>query len=105
MNVFVNTTYTRRAKPDEIGDSFKLLHVITSMDPVHGGPPEGIRQMSQALLDMGHSIEVACLDRAGGSGRHDSGLKIHAVGPAVASTIIRDHLFLGYEGMPVGLIA
>jgi glycosyltransferase involved in cell wall biosynthesis len=53
------------------------------MDPVHGGPPAGIRQMSKTLVNMGHSIEVACLDRAGGSGRNDSELRIHALGPAV----------------------
>ena len=63
--------------------SFNLLHVITSMDPVHGGPPEGIRQMSKALVNMGHSIEVACLECAGSSGTNDSSLKVHAVGPAV----------------------
>ena len=28
--------------------SYRLLNVITSMDPVHGGPPEGIRQLSKA---------------------------------------------------------
>jgi glycosyltransferase involved in cell wall biosynthesis len=62
---------------------YKVLHVITSMDPVHGGPPEGIRQMSKALANMGHHIEVACLDRAGSSGTEDSLLKIHAVGPSM----------------------
>jgi glycosyltransferase involved in cell wall biosynthesis len=63
--------------------SFNLLHVITSMDPALGGPPAGIRQMSRTLTDMGHSIEVACLDRAGDSQTNDSELKIHALGPAV----------------------
>jgi glycosyltransferase involved in cell wall biosynthesis len=59
--------------------SFRLLHVITSMDTQQGGPPEGIRQMSKALADMGHDSEVASLDRAGGDDRE---LKIHALGPA-----------------------
>ena len=35
------------------------------MDPMHGGPPEAIRQMSRTLGKEGHSSEVACLDRAG----------------------------------------
>jgi glycosyltransferase involved in cell wall biosynthesis len=62
--------------------SFRLLHAITSMDSVHGGPPEGIRQMSQSLIKQGHSIEVVCLDRAGRAPKIDSELKIHALGPA-----------------------
>jgi glycosyltransferase involved in cell wall biosynthesis len=63
--------------------SFKILHVISSMDPIHGGPPAGIRQMSRALASMGHSTEVACLDRASCPQRDDPDLKIHALGPAV----------------------
>ncbi len=63
--------------------SYRLLNVITSMDPVHGGPPEGIRQLGKALVAQGHSIEVVCLDRPGGYRVDEFGLKIHALGPAV----------------------
>jgi glycosyltransferase involved in cell wall biosynthesis len=61
----------------------KLLHVITSMDPKEGGPPEGIRQMGKTLIGMGHSIEVVCLDRPGAFANDHHGLQVHAVGPSV----------------------
>ena len=39
--------------------------------------------MSKTLSIMGHSVEVACLDRPGGPGMDNSSLKIHSVGPSV----------------------
>jgi glycosyltransferase involved in cell wall biosynthesis len=63
--------------------SLRLLHVITSMDSKQGGPPEGIRQMSQPLSNDGHLIDVVCLDRENRTRTDDSCLKIHAVGPAL----------------------
>ena len=40
----------------------RLLHVVRSLDPVHGGPIEAVRLMTQALLDQGHQVEIASLD-------------------------------------------
>ncbi len=63
--------------------SLRILHVITSMDPRNGGPPEGIRQMGQILIKEGHCVEVACLDRPVPDCADESPLRIHRLGPGV----------------------
>ena len=40
----------------------KLLQVIHSLNPAGGGPIEHIKQLSQVLVELGHTAEVACLD-------------------------------------------
>ncbi|HUB68427.1 MAG TPA: glycosyltransferase [Candidatus Methylacidiphilales bacterium] len=40
----------------------KFLHVIHSVNPQGGGPIEGIRQLSAALLELGHRVDVLSLD-------------------------------------------
>ena len=59
----------------------RLLNVIRSVDPVHGGPAEGLRQSIAATRAMGHSEEVLTLDA-----RHDACVStfpatVHALGP------------------------
>ena len=38
------------------------LHVINSLSPATGGPPEAVRQLAKAYLGVGAGIEVVCLD-------------------------------------------
>jgi len=40
----------------------KILHVIQSVNPKHGGPIEGIRQQAAAHAASGHSVEIVSLD-------------------------------------------
>jgi len=40
----------------------RILHVIHSVDPRGGGPIEGIRQLSAALVALGHEVAVMSLD-------------------------------------------
>ena len=40
----------------------RLLHVISSLSPADGGPPEAVRQLVRAYQEIGLEIEVACLD-------------------------------------------
>lgn len=40
----------------------KILRVITSMNPIAGGPCQGIRNSIPALKDLGVANEVVCLD-------------------------------------------
>ena len=40
----------------------RILHVIHSIDPHGGGPAEGIKQLSAALLALGHHVDVMSLD-------------------------------------------
>jgi glycosyltransferase involved in cell wall biosynthesis len=42
--------------------SLHILHIIASLSPAAGGPPEAVRQLVQAYLDVGAGIEVVCLD-------------------------------------------
>ncbi len=40
------------------------LHVIATLSPAVGGPPEAVRQLAIASLEVGAGIEVVCLDDA-----------------------------------------
>jgi len=40
----------------------RLLHVIPSLDPAHGGTVEGLKQLGAALIKIGHSVDVVTLD-------------------------------------------
>ena len=43
----------------------RILHVIHSVDPRGGGPIEGIKQLSAALIALGHRVDVMSLDAPG----------------------------------------
>jgi len=43
----------------------RILHVVQSVNPVGGGPIEGIRQVSVAHRAFGHSVAIASLDPPG----------------------------------------
>jgi len=59
----------------------KLLHLIHSIDPRAGGPMEGVRQRGLRLLEMGHQVEVACLDSPHAPHVKTFPLPVHALGP------------------------
>ena len=40
----------------------KLLHVIQSVNPKHGGPIEGIRQQARQHKQQGTFVEITSLD-------------------------------------------
>ncbi len=40
----------------------KILHVISSIDPASGGPPEGLRQLRQSLTLQGVQSDICCCD-------------------------------------------
>lgn len=44
--------------------SLRVLHVIDSLSPHLGGPPEAVRQLLNAYVAAGASPEVACLDKS-----------------------------------------
>jgi len=58
-----------------------ILHVIVSMDPVVGGPCQGIRNLDQAMQDKGIVREVVCLDAPDAAFLGKDSFKIHAIGP------------------------
>lgn len=62
--------------------TFKILRVISSMDPKIGGPSQGIRNSIPALKDLGVYNEVVCLDSPNASYLGKDTFTIHAIGPS-----------------------
>ena len=63
----------------------KILHIIHSVNPVAGGPIEGIKQLAKAKMAYGWEIEVVCLDSPDAPWLKDFPLKVHAMGPSYLS--------------------
>lgn len=59
----------------------KILRVIASTNPIGGGPIEGIKQASQALLSLGHETDVVCLDAPDSPWLQNFPFPIYALGP------------------------
>jgi len=60
----------------------KILRVIASMNPEHGGPCQGIRNSIPALQLLGVENEVVCFDSPDAGYLGMDGFAIHAIGPA-----------------------
>jgi glycosyltransferase involved in cell wall biosynthesis len=60
----------------------KLLHIIGSMDPVSGGPCQGIRNSNPAMRRLGVYREVVSLDDPSAAFLGSDDFPIHALGPA-----------------------
>lgn len=61
----------------------RILHVIHSADPRHGGPIEALTVRGRLLKQMGHSVEVASCDDPKAAFIGDLALPIHAFGPGL----------------------
>lgn len=59
----------------------KVLHLIWSLSPAGGGPPEAVKQLITAYHIAGHSVEVACADLPGEAYLNLS-CPVHALGPS-----------------------
>ena len=60
-----------------------ILHVIGSLSPADGGPPEALRQLAKAYRDIGDTIEVVSLDPPEAPYLRDVPCQAHALGPAM----------------------
>ncbi len=58
-----------------------ILRVISSMDPVQGGPCQGIRNIVPALAALGVTNEVLCFDDPTAAFLGHDSFAIHAIGP------------------------
>lgn len=58
----------------------RILHVIGSLSPNHGGPPEVTRQLAQAYSLAGDTIEVVCLDPPQAPFLKNFPCQVHALG-------------------------
>ena len=59
----------------------RILNVIQSVNPVQGGPAEGLRQLAGAVHGLGHSIEVLTLDAPGDPWLADFPARTFPIGP------------------------
>lgn len=60
----------------------KILHVIGSMNPVSGGPCQGIRNLNKAMAEKGVYREVVCLDDPESQFLGADPFIIHPLGPS-----------------------
>lgn len=60
----------------------RILNVIHSVNRVHGGPAEGLRQLVQANAKLSHRHEVVTLDAPGSPWLGDFPVPLHTVGPS-----------------------
>lgn len=61
----------------------KLLHVIGTLNPSYGGPQEALRQITLALIELGHQSEVITLDSPDETWLNQFPGVVHALGPSV----------------------
>src|SRR5215510_13157743 len=59
----------------------RILRSIRSVNPEHGGPIEGIKQVSRLHQEAGHSVEIISLDSPDDPWVTECPLKVHALGP------------------------
>lgn len=58
----------------------KILHVISSVDLKHGGPIEGVNQLSNAQQHLGVEVEICSLDAPDAECVRNSTIIVHALG-------------------------
>lgn len=58
----------------------RILHVISSLSPAEGGPPEAVRQLAWAYRSAGYEPEIACLDDPGNAFLSNLQCPVHALG-------------------------
>jgi glycosyltransferase involved in cell wall biosynthesis len=60
----------------------KLLRVIATLDPRHGGPSAGLRAITPALKALGHETSFVSLDSPKQAAAYQADAPVHAVGPS-----------------------
>ena len=65
--------------------AMRILNVIRSVNPVHGGPAEGLRQSVVATAALGHTEEVLTLDAPGDAWLSGFPAPLHALGPVASN--------------------
>ncbi len=58
----------------------RILHVIGSLSPADGGPPEAVRQLARAYASLGVGIEVLCQDEPDQPFLRTLSFPVHALG-------------------------
>jgi glycosyltransferase involved in cell wall biosynthesis len=58
----------------------KILHVISTLSPSTGGPPEALRHLTKAYGEAGVQVEIACQDDPGAPYLSNFSVPVHATG-------------------------
>ena len=61
----------------------KVLHVISSIDPRHGGVSEALRQLGEASMELGCTVEAVTLDAPDQAFLGQLSFPVHALGPGL----------------------
>jgi glycosyltransferase involved in cell wall biosynthesis len=61
----------------------RFLHLVSSLDRKDGGPVEALLQIGSVHRDLGHSIEVACINAPGSPFLEGIPFPVHAFGPPI----------------------
>ncbi|MCR6655774.1 MAG: hypothetical protein NVV63_08150 [Opitutus sp.] len=64
----------------------KLLRVIATLDPRHGGPSAGLKAITPVLAAAGHETEFVSFDDPAEAHAFDSPAPLHALGPTPPAT-------------------
>jgi glycosyltransferase involved in cell wall biosynthesis len=74
---------SRASRPAWYGEDMRLLHVISSLNPVFGGPSASVRMFVAAHQRIGNEVEVATLDDPAADFSQIPGSEVHAFGPTM----------------------
>jgi glycosyltransferase involved in cell wall biosynthesis len=61
----------------------QILHIIDSLAPASGGPPEAVRQLAKACQDAGAGMEIVCLDKLDEPFLKNIPCPVHALGQSL----------------------
>ena len=62
--------------------SFKILHCITTVNPIGGGPIEGLKQLAKVNKSHGHTVDVVSMDDPNSPWVGECPVTCHAMGPS-----------------------
>ncbi len=80
MSIWFAVSFDRLGTRDEIR-LMRILRVIASVDPEHGGPIEGLKRSTEVLTQAGHVTEVVSCDDPAAPYVAEFQYPVHALGP------------------------
>ncbi|MHB8136350.1 MAG: glycosyltransferase [Anaerolineaceae bacterium] len=60
----------------------RILHIVSSLDPIYGGQPEVVKQLIPAISSLGHQNEVVTLDHYQFQFPENNNVIIHSLAPS-----------------------
>jgi len=62
--------------------TIRHLHVIHSIDARHGGPPEGVKQLTSVARKLGHEVDIVVTERPEPARAGEYACPVHYAGPS-----------------------